>query len=228
MPLWDGIRVGVKTAETIFEAIRRKQIPWCTFWASSYDNLTARSPTERDILNELFADWFSQLATNEKIHREQIRIRVLGEWRELLAAPAVRAIENLLTTAGAYPGPALTFLIGYDGDRELVAAVRALLQQRAASSPAPGASRRYGAGVQRAEVTLDDLRARAWTHELPPVDLLIRTGAWTDPHRSANFLPLLTSNVQEAYPPVFWPAFSEPALDAVIADFAARERRLGR
>lgn len=214
IPLWNGIRVGVKTAETIFEAIRRRQIPWCTFWASSYDNLTERSPVERAVLNELFAEWFSQLATNETVHREQIRIRVLGEWRVLLEAPAVRAIENLLAQVKDYTGSALTFLIGYDGDRELVAVVNT-------------AAKAVG-NRQQAVGTINDLRAHAWTHELPPVDLLIRTGAWTDPHRSANFLPLLTSNVQEAYPPVFWPAFSETNLDAVIADFAQRERRLGR
>lgn len=217
MPVGDGIRVGVKTAETIFEIIRRRQIPWCTFWASSYDNLTARSPVERAILNELFAEWFTGLATNETLHREHIRVRALGEWRALLNAPAVRAIENLVARAGSYNGSALTFLIGYDGDRELVTAVSALLRERALTQ-----------GDARSSVTLDDLRAHAWTHELPPVDLLIRTGAWTDPHRSANFLPLLTSNVQEAYPPVFWPAFSETNLDAVLADFTQRERRLGR
>jgi undecaprenyl diphosphate synthase len=166
-------------------------------------------------LNELFADWFTQLATNETIHREHIRIRAFGEWRELLAAPAVRAIENLLTAAETDQGSALTFLIGYDGDRELVAAIKALIADREERQ-------------ETREITLADLRAHAWTHELPPVDLLVRTGAWTDPHRSANFLPFLTSNVQEAYPPVFWPAFSEPALDTVLADFAQRERRIGR
>lgn len=219
LPLWDGVRQGAKTAEAIFEAIRARRIPWCTFWASSYDNLTERPKTERHVLNELFADWFLRLAKNETVHRDRVRIRALGEWRDLLTEPAARAIERVIEATGQYAGPALTFLIGYDGDRELAAAATALLRQLH-SEPR----------TQNLELTvaLDDLRAHSWTKELPPVDLLLRTGAWEDPHRSANFLPLLTSNVQEAYPKVFWPDFAEAELETVLADFAARERRLGR
>lgn len=213
LPLWDGVRTGVKTAEAVFEAVRQRGIPWCTFWASSYDNLVKRPRTERTVLNELFAGWFSRLAENPTVHREQVRIRVLGEWPDLLADAAVRAIERALSVTAHYGGPALTFLVGYDGDRELVAAVNA-------AAKAAG-SRRQTVGA------LDDLRNVAWTKDLPEVDLLIRTGSWEDPHRSANFLPLLTSNVQESYPQLYWPGFSEDELQRVIDDFTARERRLG-
>lgn len=215
--LWDGVREGVKTAESTFEAIRQRGVPWCTFWASSYDNLTERPLPERAVLNELFATWFSRLAENETVHREHVRVRVLGEWENLLSAPARAAIGRVHEATASCDGPSLTFLVGYDGNRELVAATNALLRERES--------------VERGRVqavTIADLRKHAWTQDLPEVDLLVRTGSWEDPHRSANFLPLLTSNVQEAYPQVFWPDFAETALDAVIADFAARGRRLGR
>lgn len=217
LPLWDGVRTGVQTAEAAFEAIRQRGIPWCTFWASSYDNLTKRPRTERTVLNSLFATWFTRLAEIETVHRERVRVRVLGEWEDLLSVPARAAIGRVHEVTASYNGPSLTFLVGYDGNRELVAATNALLRERES--------------VERGSVqavTMDDLRKHAWTKELPEVDLLVRTGSWEDPHRSANFLPLLTSNVQEAYPRVFWPDFAETALDAVIADFAARGRRLGR
>lgn len=216
LPLWDGVRQGVKTAEAMFEAIRRRHIPWCTFWASSYDNLTQRPAPERMVLNELFAAWFSRLAENATIHRERVRVRVLGEWRDLLAVPAVTAIDRVLNTTAAHEGPALTFLVGYDGDRELATAVSTLLAATKSKK------------LETGNVRTADLRANSWTQGLPEVDLLVRTGSWEDPHRSANFLPLLTSNVQEAYPRVFWPSFSEKELDNTIADFARRERRQGR
>lgn len=217
LPVWDGVRTGVKTAEATFEAVRRRGIPWCTFWASSYDNLKERPARERGVLNELFTNWFTRLAKNETIHREHVRVRVFGEWRDLLQPSAVASIENVLRATEAYEGPALTFLVGYDGDRELVAAVRELLQQLGTGDREPATG-----------VTIDDLRRNAWTKALPAVDLIVRTGSWEDPHRSANFLPLLTSNVQEAYPQTYWPAFSEADLDAVIADYGRRGRRLGR
>ncbi len=217
MQLWEGVRTGVQTAEAIFDALRRRRIPWCTFWASSYDNLTKRPATERAVLNELFAEWFTRLAANEAIHANRVRVRVLGEWKDVLAAPAARAIEHVLEATAGYNDLGLTFLVGYDGDRELAAAATSLVRERT--------------GVQaseRASVTIDDVRKHAWTRELPEVDVIVRTGSWEDPHRSANFLPLLTSNVQEAYPKVYWPAFSETDLAAIITDVTTRERRLGR
>ncbi|TSC63690.1 MAG: tritranpolycis-undecaprenyl-diphosphate synthase [Parcubacteria group bacterium Gr01-1014_106] len=213
MPVWEGVRIGAQTTEAVLVALLARHIPWCTFWASSYENLTKRPAGERAVLNELFAAWFTRLAENPTIHRERVRVRALGEWPDLLAAAAAGAVRRVVERTAAYDGGSLTFLIGYDGDRELVAAVNA-------------AARAGGSG-QGAVGTVDDLRQFSWTKELPEVDLLIRTGSWEDPHRSANFLPLITSNVQEAYPKVYWPAFSETDLQHVIEDFAARGRRLG-
>lgn len=217
LPLWDGVRTGVQTAEAIFEAIQRRHIPWCTFWASSYDNLTKRPKIERVVLNELFAGSFGRLAENHTVHHDQVRIRVLGEWRDLLTNTAADAITRVLDLTAGYGGSSLTFLIGYDGDRELAAAATSLIQAAGNGTWAMGTN----------GVTPDDLRTHAWTRELPNVDLLIRTGSWGDPHRSANFLPLITSNVQEAYPKVYWPGFSDMDLQQAIEESAARGRRLG-
>ncbi|MDP3685294.1 MAG: polyprenyl diphosphate synthase [bacterium] len=222
---WDGVREGAKATERTLDAIRARGVPWCTFWASSYDNLSKRPAGEREVLNELFATWFMRLVENPTIHRDRIRVRVLGEWRDLLSERSRASIDRAIAATAAYDGGALTFLIGYDGDRELVAAVRGLLQQGTENREPDFA--KASPGRQETGLTIDDLRKHAWTNELPEVDLLIRTGSWEDPHRSANFLPLLTSNVQESYPQVYWPDFSESQLQRVIDDFAARERRLG-
>lgn len=214
--MWDGVRIGVRTAEATFEAVRARGIPWCTFWAASYENLTDRPREERVVLNEVFASWFARLAANETVRREGVRVRVLGEWRDLLTHAAVASIETVIAATAAHHGPSLTFLVGYDGDRELVTATQALLRQAT------------GNRQKATDVTIEELRRHAWTKDLPDVDLIIRTGSWKDPHRSANFLPLRTSNVQEAYPRIYWPDFTEADLDAVLTDYRTRERRRGR
>lgn len=215
---WDGVRQGVVTAERTFEAVLSRHIPFCTFWASSYDNLVQRPYAERVVLNELFATWFGQLADNDTVRRERVAVRFIGEWHSLLAPAARASISRVLEETAAYDGPVLTFLVGYDGDRELTAAVTALLKKQGVRQNVPDTN---------TPVVLEDLRAQAWTKGLPAVDLLVRTGSWEDPHRSANMLPFLTSNVQEAYPAVYWPDFSAAELDQVLADYLARERRLG-
>jgi undecaprenyl diphosphate synthase len=55
--------------------------------------------------------------------------------------------------------------------------------------------------------------------------LLIRTG---DEHRLSNFLLWQCAYSELYFSPLLWPDFDAAALDAALADYAARERRFGR
>ena len=59
----------------------------------------------------------------------------------------------------------------------------------------------------------------------PDPDLLIRTG---DEHRLSNFLLWQCAYSELYFSPLLWPDFDAAALDAALADYAARERRFGR
>ena len=59
---------------------------------------------------------------------------------------------------------------------------------------------------------------------LPPVDLLVRTGG---ERRLSDFLLWESAYAELAFVDVLWPDLSTTDLDALFADFAARERRFG-
>ena len=59
---------------------------------------------------------------------------------------------------------------------------------------------------------------------LPPVDLLVRTGG---ERRLSDFLLWESAYAELAFVDVLWPDLSTADLDALFADFAARERRFG-
>lgn len=59
---------------------------------------------------------------------------------------------------------------------------------------------------------------------LPPVDLLLRTGG---ERRLSDFLLWESAYAELAFVPVNFPDLTTADLDAVLADFAARERRFG-
>ena len=54
-------------------------------------------------------------------------------------------------------------------------------------------------------VNAESLKRSLWTHELPEVDLVIRTGG--EPHWSAGFMMWLTANSQFYFTDKLWPDF---------------------
>jgi len=75
------------------------------------------------------------------------------------------------------------------------------------------------------EVTYDAVTKRLSTAELPPVDLVIRTGG--EPHWSAGFLMWHTTDSQMYFTDMLWPDFDTAALDRALEDYASRGRRFG-
>ncbi len=60
--------------------------------------------------------------------------------------------------------------------------------------------------------------------DLPPVDLLIRTGGEV---RVSNFMLWQISYAELYFSPVYWPSFGREQLLEAFAEFARRERRFG-
>jgi len=72
------------------------------------------------------------------------------------------------------------------------------------------------------------IKENLWTKDLPPVDLVIRTGCENDPHLSSGFMMWDTSYSQLYFTKTFLPEFKPKEFEEIIKDFSKRERRLGR
>lgn len=206
---------GGKNIAEVLEAAYNAGVKCASIWIGSYANLTHRTKSLVRALDNLYRKKLNELAEHKTVKEKQVRIEVIGEWRNLLSEKTVAAADNAMALTAGNTGPTLAVLIGYDGHRERGAAVQKLLND----APDP------------AENVLDaenQLRDRSWTGHLPNVDLIVRTGAWSDPHNSANFLGFLAGESQWAYPKVLWPDFTAKMLDNVVDDFLGRERRHGR
>jgi len=69
------------------------------------------------------------------------------------------------------------------------------------------------------------IKGRLLTKDLPPVDLLIRTGG--EPHLSAGFMMWDVADAQMVFLKKLWPDFTPEDLEEAVADFRRRERRFG-
>ncbi|MCD6094826.1 undecaprenyl diphosphate synthase family protein, partial [bacterium] len=76
-------------------------------------------------------------------------------------------------------------------------------------------------------VTEKLIKEHLWTKDLPPVDLVIRTGCEKDPHMSAGFMMWDTAYSQFYFTETFFPAFTPEEFEQIIKDYSERERRLG-
>lgn len=206
---------GAKNIAGVLETAYNAGVRCVSIWIGSYSNLTVRNKALVKALDTLYQNKLNELATHPTVKEKRVRIEVIGEWRDLLSTKTVQAADNAMAVTAGNDGAELVVLIGYDGHRERGYAVQKLLSD----APQPASD------VLEAE---NQLRERSWTGHLPNVDLVIRTGAWNDPHNSANFLGFLAGEAQWAYPKVLWPDFTADMLQDVIDDFLGRERRHGR
>ena len=69
-----------------------------------------------------------------------------------------------------------------------------------------------------------DFEAELYTKELPPVDLLIRTGG---EKRLSNFMLWQSAYTELYFTDVLWPDFTKSDLDEAICWFEGRSRRYG-
>ena len=82
------------------------------------------------------------------------------------------------------------------------------------------------AGSLRAEdIDTGRLQQHVQMADLPPVDLLIRTGGEL---RLSNFVLWQAAYAEFYFSEKLWPDFDPAALDEALADYASRQRRFGR
>jgi undecaprenyl diphosphate synthase len=74
-------------------------------------------------------------------------------------------------------------------------------------------------------VTDELIKKHLMTHELPPVDYLIRTGG--EPHLSAGFMMWDIANSQLFFSEKLYPDFGPEAFSEAIVEYQERGRRFG-
>jgi len=201
----EGMSSFREVMETAFEAGSK----FATFWGASLDNLTKRTKIEVKFLLQYIRMELEKQTTLDYFIKEKVRARVIGEWASVVSDKKFhQAINNLEEQTKIFKGRFATILFGYDGRREMLAAIEKLNSE----------------GTKH--LTEEAVREALWTGYLPPVDLVVRTGG--EPHWSAGFMMWLTANSQFYFTETLWPDFRKKQLLEAYSDFANRGRRFGK
>lgn len=210
---WLGHRQGVESLEKVLRTAFDLGIPYFSFWGSSLDNITKRQKLEVKFLLNLFAKKFAELTKAEDIHQNKVRINVFGRWEELFPKKVSGAIQKAVEVTKNYEQYHLNFFLAYNGTDEIVETVRQIAKIAKKQNPL--------------KIGPELLKSHLWTKDLPPVDLIIRTGSQGDPHNSAGFMMWDSANSQLHFTPTLWPDFTQKEFIEIIKNYSQREKRFG-
>lgn len=207
LPRVAGHRRGVEAVRTIIRACMERGVTHLTLFAFSSENWR-RPVDEVSFLMKLFVRSLKHQV--ERIHRHEIRFRVIGELSRFDSqlVELIREAESLTFNNRKLM---LTIAANYGGRWDILQAVNQLVAERGAAAAGP--------------ITEEMLAGALQLHEAPEPDLFIRTGGEM---RISNFLLWQLAYTELYFTDTLWPDFDEHALDHAISSYQTRERRFGR
>jgi undecaprenyl diphosphate synthase len=208
LPAIEGHRRGIVSLRRVTRAASDLGIAVLTVYGFSTENWN-RDAREVSLLFDLCV----YFARNElaELFRNNVRVRVIGDWESLPPAPRTALADLQRETAGN-TGLLLNLAVNYSSHAELARAVRAIARDVAAGTLEP----------QAVDEVL--IGRYLYTADLPELDLMIRPGG---EHRLSNFLLYQAAYAELILSDVLWPDFSGDDLVHALIEYQQRERRFG-
>jgi undecaprenyl diphosphate synthase len=207
---WLGHEAGAEKLEQLARYAFDNGIYCLSFWGSSLENLQKRPLLEKQALLRIYEEYFTKLIVNEDIHRNHVKINVIGRWEALFPSSLKKIILEGIEKTSHYDEHELNFFLAYSGDDEMLDAIRKI----SASS------------LSADEITAEVVKKNLMTNNLPAVDLLIRTGG--EPHLSAGFMMWDIANSYLYFSKKYFPDFDEKELAEAVDEYANSEKRKGK
>lgn len=201
-----GHKTGVERIRDVLNACREHQIEVLTVFAFSSENWR-RPPKEVEALMGLFYTYLKKEAG--KLAKEGVCLKVIGN-RSRFDSKLVAAIEEAEAIANS-GNATLVIAADYGGCWDIAQAA-----QRASEDLLSGKA-----------ACIDEalLASHLSTRDLPPLDLLIRTGG---EYRISNFLIWQAAYAELFFSEKLWPEFDGAALKEAVDAYYNRQRRFGK
>lgn len=190
---------------------------WCdevgvelvTLWLLSTDNLNRPQP-ELDALLGIIEDTVTGL-----VEQGKWKLHPVGAL-DLLPAQTARLLKEAEEATSTVDGSMVNIAVGYGGRREVVDAVRSLLQEHATQ----------GTSLDELATLLDveHITEHLYTKGQPDPDLVIRTSG---EQRLSGFLLWQSAHSEFYFCEAYWPDFRHVDFLRALRAYADRHRRFG-
>jgi tritrans,polycis-undecaprenyl-diphosphate synthase [geranylgeranyl-diphosphate specific] len=196
----------------------REVLDWCfelgikilTIYAFSTENFK-RSKEEVDALMKLFKQELKNVAKDSRIHKNEVKIRIIGRL-DLLPKEIQKSAEYIMNMTKHYNNYLLNVAIAYGGREEIIQAIKQIAQD-----------------VKNDNLAIDKIDEKTFSNYLytkntPDPDLVFRTSG---EERISNFLLWQSAYSELYFSDVYWPALSKRDFLKAIRTFQKRKRRFG-
>ena len=204
-----GHEQGVRAVKETVESAAAMGIKYLTLYAFSTENWN-RPKYEVDILMKLL---IKSLKKELKTFQEHnIRLNAIGAL-DTLPKKAARELEEVIEQTSKNNKMTLSLALSYGSREELLQAVKSIsvkVKNNIISS-------------ENIDETI--INSHLYTHDLPEVDLLIRTSG---EQRISNFLLWQIAYSELYFIDDYWPDFSKQHLEQALLNYQNRERRFGK
>jgi undecaprenyl diphosphate synthase len=202
-----GHKKGVERIRDVLDVCKKADIQVVTVFAFSSENWQ-RPAMEVSALMALFSNYL----TNEKkkMKNEGVSLRVIGDRSRF--SPR---LSQLIDEAEAFTSGGervLAIAADYGGRWDITHAAQKLAEACVRGDIVP------------ADIDEQLMSRTVCLGDLPPVDLLVRTGG---EKRISNFLLWHAAYAELYFSDLYWPDFGAEAMQVAIADFYTRQRRFG-
>lgn len=209
---WLGHERGAEKVEELLDWCLRLDVKSVTLYAFSTENFRRTWEEIREIMR-IAEMQFRKLLTDERIHRNKIRVKVIGRVSSLpeslqqLISDVEKATEN-------YDEHFINFAFAYGGRAEIVDAARKIAEEV------------HEGKLDHRQVDEKTFEQYLYTSHMPQQDpdLIIRTSG---EERLSGFLLWQSAYSELCFLDVYWPDFRLIDLLRAVRTFQKRKRRFG-
>ncbi len=209
---WLGHEKGAEKVEELLDWCLKLDVKSVTLYAFSTENFRRTWEEVREIMR-IAETWFRRLLTDERIHNNRTRVKVIGRIGSLpeslrqLISDVEKATEN-------YDEHFINFAFAYGGRAEIVDAARKIAEEV------------HEGKLDYRQVDEKTFEQYLYTSHMPQQDpdLIIRTSG---EERLSGFLLWQSAYSELCFLDVYWPDFRAIDLLRAVRTFQKRKRRFG-
>ena len=209
---WFGHEKGADKVEQLLDWCLKLDVRSITLYAFSTENFR-RSGGEVTEIMRIAQERFQKLLTDKRIHRDKIRVKVIGRVN-LLPKDFQQLIADVEKTTSKYDQHFLNFAFAYGGRAEIADAAKRIAEEV------------HEGKLDPENVDEKTFEQHLYTSHMPnqDPDLIIRTSG---EERLSGFLLWQSAYSELVFLDVYWPDFRAIDLLRAVRTFQRRKRRFG-
>ncbi|TFG01531.1 MAG: di-trans,poly-cis-decaprenylcistransferase [Promethearchaeota archaeon] len=185
-------------------------IHYLSIYALSLENVRKRQQQEIIYIFKIILDAVDSVVKEATVEEEKVKFNVIGR-TYLLPIEVQEKIQELVDYTKEYNQNFINLCIMYDGQEEIVDAVKKMIQN----------------DVKSEDVDRYLIKKYLYTHDFPEVDYVIRTGM-EDGARISGFLLWDCSYAEFKFRKDLWPDYNREMIIEDLREFSVRNRRKGK